>query len=187
MAATPDVRRAISASDDGTLKLWGLRDRRPDHNVFRASPFSCADALCFRGYFLEGARCADAGLDMARATVTAKRLAAALALQPPPATPPIAIRDRAILLLTFASRRRRPEIAGLNIRGPRFQSQRVCDPHDPHEPDQAGAGQFVPVSRIETGRVPWRRSTPVDRSNHGRDGAPRSEVAALLYAPRVAP
>jgi hypothetical protein len=87
---------------------------------------------------------------MARATVTAKRLAAALALQPPSATP-IAIRDRAILLLTFASRRRRAEIAGLNIRAPRFQSQRVCDPHDPHEPDQAGAGQFVPGPRIENG------------------------------------
>jgi site-specific recombinase XerD len=49
---------------------------------------------------LEGARRADAG----RATITSKRLAAALELQGPPATP-IAIRDRAIVLLTFASGR----------------------------------------------------------------------------------
>jgi site-specific recombinase XerC len=63
---------------------------------------------------LEGARREDAGRDHGRATITAKRLAAALALQGPPATP-IAIRDRAIVLLTFASGRRRAEIAALNV------------------------------------------------------------------------
>jgi hypothetical protein len=46
---------------------------------------------------LEGARRADAGRDHGRATITAKRLAAALELQGPPATP-ITVRDRAIVL-----------------------------------------------------------------------------------------
>jgi hypothetical protein len=53
----------------------------------------------------------DAGGDHGRDTVTSNRLAAAaLELQGPPATP-LAIRDRAIVLLTFASGRRRAEIA----------------------------------------------------------------------------
>jgi hypothetical protein len=45
------------------------------------------------------------------ATVSAKRLAAALALQGAPAIP-LAIRGRAIVLLTFASGRRRAETPG---------------------------------------------------------------------------
>jgi site-specific recombinase XerD len=56
---------------------------------------------------LEGARREDAGRDHGRATVTAKRLAASIELQGPPSMP-IAIRDRAIVLLTFASGRRAP-------------------------------------------------------------------------------
>jgi site-specific recombinase XerC len=81
----------------------------------------------------------DAGRDHGRATITAKRLAAALELQGPPATP-IAIRDRAILLLTFASGRRRAEIAGLNLEDLDFGRPGFlivnCD--DPQEQDRSG-------------------------------------------------
>ncbi len=59
---------------------------------------------------LEDARRDDAG----RATVTVKRLAAAPEIQGLLATP-VAIRDRAILLLTFASGWRQAEIAALNV------------------------------------------------------------------------
>jgi hypothetical protein len=59
----------------------------------------------------DGARRLAAGRDHGRVTITAKRVAAALTLQRPPATP-IAIRDHAIVLLTSASGRRRVEIAG---------------------------------------------------------------------------
>jgi integrase len=96
---------------------------------------------------LEGARREDAGRDHGRATVTAKRLAAALDLQGPPAKP-LAIRDRAILLLTFASGRRRAEIAGLNIEDldfgrPGFLIVTIRK----SKTDQGGAGQFVAVPR----------------------------------------
>jgi len=100
---------------------------------------------------LERARREDAGLDHGRATVTAKVLAAALSSLPPPATP-IAIRDRAIVLLTFASGRRRSEIAGLNVEDLDFsRSGFLILTIRKSKTDQAGAGQFVPVPRIENG------------------------------------
>jgi integrase len=100
---------------------------------------------------LEGARREDAGRDHGRATITAKRLAAALDLQGPPATP-LAIRDRAIVLLTFASGRRRAEIAALNIEDldfgrPGFLIVTIRK----SKTDQSGAGQFVAVPRLEHG------------------------------------
>jgi len=101
---------------------------------------------------LEGARREDAGRDHGRATITAKRLAAPLALQGPPETP-LAIRDRAIvLLLTFASGHRRAEIAGLNIEDldfgrPGFLIVTIRK----SKTDQGGAGQFVAVPRLESG------------------------------------
>jgi site-specific recombinase XerC len=102
---------------------------------------------------LEGTRREDAGRDHGRATITAKRLAAALTLQGPPATP-LAIRDRAIVL-TFASGRRRAEIAGLNIEDLDFGRPGflivtiVTIPKS--KTDQGGAGQFVAVPRLEHG------------------------------------
>ena len=100
---------------------------------------------------LEGARREDAGRDHGRATITAKRLAAALTLQGPPATP-IAIRDRAILLLTFASGRRRAEIAALNIEDLDFgRAGFLIITIRKSKTDQGGVGQFVPVPRLETG------------------------------------
>jgi integrase len=100
---------------------------------------------------LEGARRADAGRDHGRATITAKRLAAALELQGPPATP-LAVRDRAIVLLTFASGRRRAEIAGLDVEDldfgrPGFLIVTIRK----SKTDQGGAGQFVAVPRLEHG------------------------------------
>jgi len=100
---------------------------------------------------LEGARREDAGRDHGRATITAKRLAATLELQGPPTTP-LAIRDRAILLLTFASGRRRSEIAGLNVEDldfgrPGFLIVTIRK----SKTDQGGAGQFVAVPRLEHG------------------------------------
>jgi site-specific recombinase XerD len=91
---------------------------------------------------LEGARREDAGRDHGRATVTAKRLAAALELQGPPATP-LAIRDRAILLLTFASGRRRAEIAALNVEDLDFGRPRLPHRDDPQEQDRSGRGGAV--------------------------------------------
>jgi integrase len=100
---------------------------------------------------LEGARREDAGRDHGRATITAKRLAAALELQGPPATP-LAIRDRAIVLLTFASGRRRAEIAGLNIEDLDFgRSGFLIVTIRKSKTDQGGAGQFVAVPRLEHG------------------------------------
>jgi integrase len=100
---------------------------------------------------LEGARRADVGRDHGRATITAKRLAAALELQGPPATP-LAIRDRAILLLTFASGRRRAEIAGLNFEDMDFgRPGFLIVTIRKSKTDQRGAGQFVAVPRLETG------------------------------------
>src|SRR5450755_2649079 len=100
---------------------------------------------------LEGARREDAGRDHGRATITAKRLAAALELQGPPATP-IVIRDRAILLLTFASGRRRAEIAGLNIEDLDFgRPGFLIITIRKSKTDQGGAGQFVAVPRLEHG------------------------------------
>jgi integrase len=100
---------------------------------------------------LEGARRADAGRDHWHATITAKRLAAALELQGPPATP-LAVRDRAIVLLTFASGRRRAEIAGINVEDldfgrPGFLIVTIRK----SKTDQGGAGQFVAVPRLEHG------------------------------------
>src|SRR5450755_2496946 len=103
---------------------------------------------------LEGSRREDAGRDHGRATITAKRLAAALTLQGPPSTP-LAIRDRAILLLTFASGRRRAEIAGLNIEDLDFgRSGFLIVTIRKIKTDQGGAGQFVAVPRLENGPCP---------------------------------
>jgi integrase len=100
---------------------------------------------------LEGARREDAGRDHGRATITAKRLAASIELQGPPTTP-IAIRDRAILLLTFASGRRRAEIAGLNVEDLDFgRPGFVIVTIRKSKTDQGGAGQFVAVPRLEHG------------------------------------
>jgi site-specific recombinase XerC len=100
---------------------------------------------------LEGARREDAGRDHGRATVTAKRLAAALELQGPPATP-LAIRDRAIVLLTFASGRRRAEIAGLNVEDLDFgRPGFLIITIRKSKTDQSGAGQFVAIPRLEHG------------------------------------
>jgi hypothetical protein len=84
----------------------GVRPRRPrasgpqrSASLHRAAGLaSPTDQRVVRD-LLEGARREDAGRDPGRATITAKRLAAALELQGPPATP-IAIRDHAIVLLT---------------------------------------------------------------------------------------
>jgi site-specific recombinase XerC len=100
---------------------------------------------------LEGARREDAGHDHGRATITAKRLAAALELQGPPTTP-LAVRDRAIVLLTFASGRRRAEIAGLNIEDLDFSRPGfLIVTIRKSKTDQGGAGQFVAVPRLEHG------------------------------------
>ncbi len=89
--------------------------------------------------------------DHGRATITAKRLAAALELQGPPATP-LAVRDRAIVLLTFASGRRRAEIAGLNIKDLDFgRPGFLIITIRKSKTDQGGAGQFVAVPRLERG------------------------------------
>jgi site-specific recombinase XerC len=100
---------------------------------------------------LEGARRQDGGRDHGRATITAKRLAASIELQGPPATP-LAIRDRAIVLLTFASGRRRAEIAALNVEDldfdrPDFLIMTIRK----SKTDQGGAGQFVAVPRLKHG------------------------------------
>jgi integrase len=100
---------------------------------------------------LEGAQREDAGRDHGRATITAKRLAAALELLGPPATP-LAIRDRAILLLTFASGRRRAEIAVLNLEDLDFGRPGflIVTIHK-SKTDQGGAGHFEAVPRLERG------------------------------------
>jgi integrase len=70
----------------------------------------------------------------------------------PPADDPIAIRDRAILLLTFASGRRRAEIAGLNVEDLDFSRKGfVILTIRTSKTDQGGAGQFVAVPRIDNG------------------------------------
>jgi site-specific recombinase XerD len=100
---------------------------------------------------LEGARREDAGRDHGRATITAKRLAAALELQGPPTTP-LAVRDRAILLLTFATGRRRAEIAALNVEDLDFgRAGFLIVTIRKSKTDQGGAGQFVAVPRLEHG------------------------------------
>jgi Phage integrase family len=116
---------------------------RPD---WRRRPTSGWCAICSR---------APAGKTPAaitvRATITAKRLAAALELQRRPATP-LAIRDRAIVLLTFASGRRRTEIAGLNVEDLDFgRPGFLIITIRKSKTDQSGAGQFVAVPRLETG------------------------------------
>jgi integrase len=129
---------------------------------------------------LEGARRADAGLDHGRATVTAKRLAAALALQPPPATA-IAIRDRAILLLTFASGRRRAEIAGLNVEDLDFSRKGfVILTIRTSKTDQGGAGQFVAVPRIENGPCAVAALDALAR----HPGAEKGPAVPLVFAAR---
>jgi integrase len=93
----------------------------------------------------------DAGRDHGRATITAKRLAAALSFQGPPATP-LAVRDRAIVLLTFASGRRRSEIAGLNVEDLDFgRPEFLIVTIRKSKTDQGGMGQFVAVPRLERG------------------------------------
>jgi integrase len=127
---------------------------------------------------LEGARREDAGRDHGRATVTAKRLAAALELQGPPATP-IAIRDRAIVLLTFASGRRRAEIAGLNVEDldfgrPGFLILTIRK----SKTDQGGAGAVRghPAARARTLRGGGGRS--VACHPRAEEGAPVHRVLA---------
>jgi integrase len=100
---------------------------------------------------LEGARRADAGRDHGRATVTSKRLAAAIELQGPPTTA-LGIRDRAIVLLTFASGRRRAEIAALNVEDLDFsRAGFLIVTIRKSKNDQGGAGQFVAIPRLERG------------------------------------
>jgi integrase len=140
---------------------------------------------------LEGARRQDAGLDHGRATITAKRLAAALALQPPPATP-IAIRDRAIVLLTFGSGRRRAEIAGLNVEDLDFsRSGFVILTIRTSKTDQGGAGQFVPVPRIDNGPCAvaaleaWLATLQQKKGPLFRSFSPRGELRDVRIDGRV--
>jgi integrase len=132
---------------------------------------------------LEGARREDAGRDHGRATITAKRLAASIELQGPPATP-LAIRDRAILLLTFASGRRRAEIAALNVEDldfgrPGFLIVTIRK----SKTDQGGAGSSSPSRGSSTGRARSRRSKPGWPSARRRRAAVRF-VFATRHAAR---
>jgi site-specific recombinase XerD len=79
---------------------------------------------------LEGARREDAGRDHGRATVTAKRLAASIELQGPPATP-IAFRDRAILTADVRFRPAAGRDRWAQRRGPRLRLARIPHYYDP--------------------------------------------------------
>lgn len=100
---------------------------------------------------LDGASRRDAGRDHGRATVTREDLEALLLRLPDPVTP-LEIRDRAIALLTFATSRRRSEIAALDLVHLTFRRQ---NEHDfllvriaRSKTDQHGIGATVAVPRL---------------------------------------
>ena len=100
---------------------------------------------------LEGAARRHAGRDHGRATVTREDLEALLLRLPEPSTP-LEIRDRAIALLTFATSRRRSEIAALDLAHLTFRRQ---NEHDflfvriaKSKTDQHGVGMTVAVPRL---------------------------------------
>lgn len=100
---------------------------------------------------LEGARREDAGRDHGRATILAEQLEAALEKLPPPSTP-IAIRDRALGLLTYCAARRRSSTAALNIEDLDFSRPGFLIVTSRRgKTDQGGEGEFVAIPRLETG------------------------------------
>jgi integrase len=97
---------------------------------------------------LEGASRKDAGREHGRATVTLEDLHVLLA-RLPDAQKLIDIRDRAVALLTFATSRRRSEIAALDLRHLDFSRRdfllvRIAR----SKTDQRGAGATVAVPRL---------------------------------------
>lgn len=100
---------------------------------------------------LDGASRRDAGRDHGRGTVTREDLEALLLRLPEPATQR-EIRDRAIALLTFATSRRRSEIAALDLAHLTFRRQ---NEHEflfvriaKSKTDQHGVGATVAVPRL---------------------------------------
>ena len=102
---------------------------------------------------LEGASRKDAGREHGRATVTLEDLHALLARLPDPEKL-IDIRDRAVALLTFATSRRRSEIAALDLRHLDFSRRdfllvRIAR----SKTDQRGVGATVAVPRLPAARA----------------------------------
>ena len=100
---------------------------------------------------LEGAARGDAQREHGRATITREDLEALLLRLPEPATA-LEVRDRAIALLTFATSRRRSEIAALDLSHLTFRHQ---NEHDfllvrivKSKGDQHGMGATVAVPRL---------------------------------------
>jgi hypothetical protein len=123
---------------------------------------------------LVGARREDAGRDHRRATITAERLAAALTLQAPSATP-VAIRERdsAAHVGLGAEARRDPR---LQRREPRFQPGGLSDRYDPQEQDRPRweRGSLWRSRGSSTGRTrsrPSRPGFPLSRRRRGRSFA----------------
>ena len=102
---------------------------------------------------LEGAGRMGAGRHHGRATVTIEDLEDLLSRLPQPTTP-LALRDRALALLTFGSGRRRSEIAALDVehldfrRNPRFLFVTILK----SKTDQRGRGTIVAVPRLPSER-----------------------------------
>src|SRR5450755_1558842 len=118
---------------------------------------------------LEGARREDAGRDHGRANITAKRLAAALELQGPPATP-LAIRYRAIVLSCYRA---------IVLSCYRAVHLRLGDGGRPSSPPS--------TSRTSTSAGPVSsllRSASARRITAGRGGAVRRGAAARTRAVR---
>jgi integrase len=102
---------------------------------------------------LEGAVRKGAGRQHGRATVAIDDLEDLLSRLPEPNTP-LALRDRALALLTFGSGRRRSEIAALDVehldfrRNPRFLFVSILK----SKTDQRGRGAIVAVPRLPAER-----------------------------------
>lgn len=102
---------------------------------------------------LEGAMRDGAGRTHGRATITLDDLVKTLG-KVPPASTCLEIRDRAIALLTFASGRRRSEIAALNVEHLNFRRKRgfLFVWIAKSKSDQSGHGQFVAIPRLDADR-----------------------------------
>ena len=102
---------------------------------------------------LEGASRKDAGRKHGRATVTLEDLHALLARLPDPSTL-IDLRDRSVALLTFATSRRRSEIAALDVRHLDFTRREFLIVRIARsKTDQRGVGASVAVPRLPLARA----------------------------------
>jgi hypothetical protein len=111
LAAAPGPRRDLPRRPARCRRLRSdpRLARRGDPVLSSRSRAGVADGPAHGPRPARGRPAEDVGSDHGRATITAKQLAAVLTLRAPPATQ-LAIRNRAILLLTFASGRRRAQL-----------------------------------------------------------------------------